>query len=225
MNVEHQDQEQGHQDQGHQDQGHQVQVQGKCTMYLFRIFTLLFLVSWTVELVRLSAEDHADYVTMQHHTPSHCISSDTPSGVWSIVTNPFSWAYTTMMEAPIKNDCMEFFRKTSRVKLYLPRIPQSLSNVVSQLLFSPFEMFLDKLGDALRRFMDKFNVAERVFGVAILLVLMTMFSGLVLLLFTYRPQHLMVTHAAQSPPMRKYLTRQEKSVKREPVGQDALLSR
>jgi hypothetical protein len=36
---------------------------------------------------------------------------------------------------------------------------------------TPFEVFLDRFGDALRHFMNKFNMAERFIGVIVLLVM------------------------------------------------------
>ena len=160
--------------------------------YVFRMCIFLFLLAWSVELIRLCCDDHSDYLVLLRQTPQHCISEHS----WSVS----EWMYT-IFEAPIKHDCKEFFRTTHRVKLYLPRIPQSLSNVVSQFLFSPFEMFLDKLGDALRRFMDKFNVAERMFGIIILLIVMVMCSLLlIILVWTYRISSTQI----QAP---QYLTR------------------
>ena len=186
----------------------QEQEQGPYTRYVFRMCVSLFLLAWAVELARLSCDDHSDYLVLLQQTPQHCISE---KAAWSVTTS-FEWMYTSMWEAPIKNDCKEFFRNTHRIKLYLPRIPQSLANVVSQFLFSPFETFLDKLGDALRRFMDKFNVAERMFGIIILLMFMVMFSLLLIMfVWTYR---ISTPQLQIQQPHLKYLTRsEEKDVK------------
>lgn len=140
------------------------------TSSMVRMFLICFLLSWTVELIRLLADDHADHVSLLHQMPVNCMDHKTePPSVWTTLAMPFSWTYTTLFEAPIKRDCLDYFRRINRVKLYLPRIPQSFANVVSQLILAPFELFLDKFGDALRRFMDKFNVAERLMGVLFLM--------------------------------------------------------
>ena len=151
--------------------------------YMFRTLVVFFVIAWSVEVVRLAADDHADYISSMNNIPVQCLPYEEGTGnSWSL-SYPFVWAYTFMFEAPIKTNCQEYFRRTNPIKLYLPRLPQAFANVVSQLILAPYEVFIDKLGDALRRFMDKFNMAERFIGIIILLFMMIIFSMCLTVMF------------------------------------------
>lgn len=151
--------------------------------YMFRTLVVFFVIAWSVEVVRLAADDHADYISSMNNIPVQCLPYEEGTvNSWSL-SYPFVWVYTVMFEAPIKTNCQEYFRRTNPIKLYLPRLPQAFANVVSQLILAPYEVFIDKLGDALRRFMDKFNMAERFIGIIILLFMMIIFSMCLTVMF------------------------------------------
>ena len=144
-------------------------------MMWMRGLIILFMVSWTVETARLLLDDQADYLAAVNNPPKGCIDETSESTATAI--------YNYLFEAPIKTDCVEFFRRTHPLKLYLPRFPQALANVLTHIILTPFEVFLDRFGDALRHFMNKFNMAERFIGVIVLLVmtvLMTVGVGFLL---------------------------------------------
>lgn len=154
----------------------------KWMTYTFRFICILFLLSSCIEVLRLSADDHADFQYAYNNPPSHCVKDSTIQTEWSWYTvtssiaYPFKSMYQTVFEPPVSSDCTAYFRKTNPVLLYFPRIPQAVSNVISNFFLTPFVMFLNKFGDALRDFLDKFNVAERFFGVIILLIGMVLSS-------------------------------------------------
>jgi hypothetical protein len=151
-------------------------------IYATRAFFVLFVVSCGIEVLRISADDRAVYLHAIHNPPEGCVptepanTNDTTGWSWDMlykpVSIPASWVYTTFFEAPIKSDCVEFYRRTNPMLLYLPKFPQAMANVAANFFLAPFVIFMDKLGDALRHFMDKFNVAERIFGVILLVAVM-----------------------------------------------------
>jgi hypothetical protein len=144
-------------------------------IYVTRFVFVLFVLSWTTEIVRISADDYSTYQHALHTPPDGCIPTNenqtTTQLMWATLTTPFSWLYTSVFVPPIKSDCSEFVRQTNPIKLFLPRFPEALATTVAKFAMAPFEVFLDKFGDALRLFMDKFNVAERIMGVVVLLVM------------------------------------------------------
>jgi len=154
----------------------------KWMTYVFRFLFILFIVSSFIEVLRLSADDHAEFQYAYHNPPKHCFpeTKNETSWEWSTITMtisyPFKSLYQMVFEPPMASDCTIYFRKTNPMLLYLPRIPQAISNVISNFFLTPFVMFLDKFGDALRDFLDKFNVAERFFGIIILLAGMVLSS-------------------------------------------------
>ena len=147
-------------------------------IYATRAFFILFIVSCGIEVMRISADDRAVYLHALHNPPEGCMPDAPESTAWSWsmlhkpVSVPASWLYTTFFEAPIKSDCVDFYRRTNPMLLYLPKFPQAMANVGANFFLTPFVIFLDKFGDALRHFMDKFNVAERIFGVILLIATM-----------------------------------------------------
>ena len=147
-------------------------------IYTLRIFFILFVVSCGIEIFRIAEDDRAYYLHAQNNPPEGCIPSVLVSDTWSWsilhkpISVPLTWLYTTLFVPPITNDCSEFYRRTNPMLLYLPKIPQATANVATSFFLTPFIMFLDKFGDALRHFMDKFNVAERIFGVVLLIATM-----------------------------------------------------
>ncbi len=160
----------------------QLQTQNvRWMIYATRAFFVLFVVSCGIEVLRISADDRAVYLHAIHNPPEGCVptepaNKDTTGWSWDMlykpVSIPASWVYTTFFEAPIKSDCVEFYRRTNPMLLYLPKFPQAMANVAANFFLAPFVIFMDKLGDALRHFMDKFNVAERIFGVILLVAVM-----------------------------------------------------
>jgi hypothetical protein len=148
-------------------------------VYSIRIFFYLFILSWTIEVVRLLANDRADYLTAVNHPPEGCFPVETSQySIYKTVTEPVKWLYSTVFEPPIKKDCVDYFRRTNPMLLYLPRFPQALATVAANFFLAPFIVLLDKFGDALRNFMDKFNVAERLFGVILLVVMMCLATAM-----------------------------------------------
>jgi hypothetical protein len=146
----------------------------KWMTYTFRFLCMLFFISSCIEVLRLSADDHADFQYAYHNPPLNCLKEQVKSTwSWSIITTtivyPFKSIYQSIFEPPVSSDCIAYFRKTNPMLLYFPRIPQAISNVIANFFLTPFVMFLNKFGDALRDFLDKFNVAERFFGIIILL--------------------------------------------------------
>ena len=163
--------------QSHQLQ--QLQSQNvKWAIYATRAFFILFIVSCGIEVLRISAEDRAVYLHALDNPPEGCMPKIPQSTEWSWsmlhkpISVPATWLYTTFFEAPIKSDCVDFYRRTNPILLYLPKFPQAMANVAANFFLAPFIIFLDKFGDALRHFMDKFNVAERIFGVVLLVATM-----------------------------------------------------
>jgi hypothetical protein len=130
-------------------------------VYITRALFILFMISWGIEVARLGADDYATYLTAYHNPPDHCFYELKKEKSWF----SFSWFN---FDAPIKTDCVEFFRRTNQMVLYLPRFPQALSNVITHIFISPLVVFLDLFGNALRHFMDKFNFGERVLGILFL---------------------------------------------------------
>jgi hypothetical protein len=196
--------------------------QFKWMTYVFRFLFILFITSSFIEILRLSADDHAEFQYAYHNTPKHCLGgiggiggeTNNQSWSWSSITTtisyPFKSLYQVVFEPPVASDCAVFFRKTNPMLLYLPRIPQAISNVISNFFLTPFVMFLDKFGDALRDFLDKFNVAERLFGIIILLAGMILscicFICVMWLLFRQQP----TPQVQMCPPSMNQLTYQEK---------------
>jgi len=154
-------------------------------IYVLRFVFVLFLLSWITEIVRISADDYSTYQHTLNTPPEGCIlSTENQTAmqvVWDTITTPFHWLYTSVFVPPIKSDCSEFVRQTNPIKLFLPRFPEALATTVAKFAMAPFEVFLDKFGNALRLFMDKFNVAERIIGVVVLLVVIVL--GMVSMLF------------------------------------------
>jgi hypothetical protein len=153
--------------------------------WMTRIFQFLFVLlvmSVCVEVLRLSADDHAEFQYAYNNPPEHCFTettyTETQTWDWlkSKISYPFKSFYKMTFEPPVASDCAVYFRKTNPMLLYLPRIPQAISNAISNFFLTPFVVFLDKFGDALRNFLDKFNVAERFFGIIILLAGMVLSS-------------------------------------------------
>jgi hypothetical protein len=149
----------------------------KWVIYATRAFFILFIVSCGIEVLRISSDDRAVYVHALDNPPEGCVPiAPQNHWSWSILYKPISvpvtWLYNTFFEAPIKSDCVEFYRRTNPMLLYLPKFPQAMANVGANFFLAPFIIFLDKFGDALRHFMDKFNVAERIFGVILLVATM-----------------------------------------------------
>jgi hypothetical protein len=149
----------------------------KWFIYATRAFFILFIVSCGIEVLRISADDRAVYVHALDNPPEGCVPIVTQNHwSWSMLHKPISvpvtWLYNTFFEAPIKSDCVDFYRRTNPMLLYLPKFPQAMANVGANFFLAPFIIFLDKFGDALRHFMDKFNVAERIFGVILLVATM-----------------------------------------------------
>jgi hypothetical protein len=160
-------------------QNHTLQLYSqnvKWAIYATRAFFILFIVSCGIEVLRISADDRAVYVHALDNPPEGCVPIVSQEWSWSMLHKPISvpvtWLYNTFFEAPIKSDCVEFYRRTNPVLLYLPKFPQAMANVGANFFLAPFIIFLDKFGDALRHFMDKFNVAERIFGVILLVATM-----------------------------------------------------
>lgn len=167
-------------------ENHQIQLQVqqlqsqnvKWAIYATRAFFILFIVSCGIEVLRISAEERAIYLHAIDNPPEGCVPKvpQTTEWSWSMLHKPISvpatWLYTTFFEAPIKSDCVDFYRRTNPILLYLPKFPQAMANVATHFFLAPFIIFLDKFGDALRHFMDKFNVAERIFGVILLIATM-----------------------------------------------------
>lgn len=180
-------------------------------IYVVRFVFVLFLLSWVTEIVRISADDYSTYQHTRSNPPDGCIplveNQTTTQLVWDTITTPFHWLYTSVFVPPIKSDCSEFVRQTNPIKLFLPRFPEALATTVAKFAMAPFEVFLDKFGNALRLFMDKFNVAERIIGVVVLLVVIVL--GMVSMLFVvtrptpspivYMPPH----HALPAPVHRE----------------------
>ena len=150
-------------------------------VYTIRVFFLFFILSWFIEVIRLSSNDHMDYMTALNNPPDGCLITETDQGWYLIYKKmilPIKWLYTTVFEPPIKQDCMDYFRKINPMTLYLPRIPQALGIVAANFFLTPFIIFIDKFGDSLRHFMDKFNIAERLFGVILLLAFMVLSTAM-----------------------------------------------
>jgi len=183
------------------------------TTYFLRLLGFLFIISCGVEMMRLSADDHAEYLHAYHNPPAHCFP-DQPknesmwewSTISSTITAPFTSIYKSVFEPPITSDCAAYFRRTNPMLLYMPRIPQALSNVITHFFFTPCFVFLDMFGDALRHFMDKFNVAERMLGIIILVIGMVLFSTVFLLVTwmyirqpVYQPQTIPQQLTIQTP--------------------------
>jgi hypothetical protein len=174
-------------------------------IYTVRICFVLFIVSCGIEMFRIAADDRADYFHAVNNPPEGCIPSNMvleTTWSWSSLHKPISvpltWLYTSFFVPPITNDCSEFYRRTNPMLLYLPKIPQATANVATSFFLTPFIMFLDKFGDALRHFMDKFNVAERIFGVVLLIstmLLSTLAFGFVIW-FQFKPRYIIDTHTA-----------------------------
>lgn len=144
-------------------------------IYTVRAFFLLFITSWCVEVMRLYADDRADYLTAYHNPPAGCfpVPEKEWKWDWSMVYTPVTTVYNNFFEffeAPIKTNCNEYFRRINPILLYLPRFPQALANVATSFFLTPFVLFMDKFGDSVRHFMDKFNFMERIAGVTLLIV-------------------------------------------------------
>lgn len=174
-------------------------------IYTLRICFVLFIVSCGIEIFRIAADDRADYLHALNNPPEGCIPTSMVSETtwsWSSLHKPISvpltWLYTTLFVPPITNDCSEFYRRTNPMLLYLPKIPQATANVATSFFLTPFIMFLDKFGDALRHFMDKFNVAERIFGVVLLIATMLLSTVLFgfIMWFQFKPRYTIDTHSA-----------------------------
>jgi hypothetical protein len=185
----------------------QLQSQNvKWAIYATRAFFILFIVSCGIEVLRISADDRAVYLHAIDNPPEGCVPKvpQTTEWSWSMLHKPISvpatWLYTTFFEAPIKSDCVDFYRRTNPMFLYLPKFPQAMANVAAHFFLAPFIIFLDKFGDALRHFMDKFNVAERIFGV-ILLVATMLLSTVMFGFMMWSGKALVppVIHSIQSP--------------------------
>ena len=73
--------------------------------YIFRTLVVFFVIAWSVEVVRLAADDHADYISSMNNIPAQCLPYEEGTGnSWSL-SYPFVWVYTVMFEAPIKTNC------------------------------------------------------------------------------------------------------------------------
>lgn len=164
-------------------------------IYGVRMVMVLFVVSWATEIIRISADDYSTYQLILSNPPPHCVSlptnQTTGQYVWQTVTTPVQWLYTSVFVPPIKSDCGDFVRRTNPLKLFLPRFPEALATTVAKFAMAPFEVFLDKFGDALRLFMDKFNVAERIMGVIVLLVMIVLCMASMVFMATRPVPHVM----------------------------------
>lgn len=186
--------------------------------YILRFLFALFIVSCCVEIMRLSADDQADYLHAYHNPPSHCFpdqQKNESTWEWSTISStisyPFTALYKSVFEPPITSDCATYFKRTNPMLLYMPRIPQALSNVITHFFFTPCFVFLDMFGDSLRHFMDKFNVAERMFGIVILVISMFLFSAVfTLFVWMYLHQPVYPSHLVTQQPTQQ-LTNQTHS--------------
>jgi len=146
-------------------------------VYIIRASFILFMISWIIEVARLSADDYATYLASYNNPPDQCFYELNEK---KLAFSPLTWIYS-FYDAPIKTDCVEFFRRTNPIVAYLPRFPQALSNVITHIFISPIVVFLDIFGNALRHFMNKFNWGERILGIFLLFS----FSICVTIIFAY----------------------------------------
>lgn len=147
------------------------------SIYFGRGLVVLFIVSWALEVVRIGFEEYTNFQFDVINPPESCTEKNES---WSMYT-PFTWVYTNLFIPPNKNDCLEYMRRT-RYKIFLPRFPEAFSTTITHFVLTPFELFLDKFGNALRFFMDKFTLMERGFGILTLcfvLYVMTFFLKMV----------------------------------------------
>lgn len=162
-------------------------------IYGIRAVFILFLISWSCEVVRIGLEDYRNVQIKMLHPPENCIESNK---TWlSTLATPFTWTYNTLFVAPIKSDCEEYMRLIHPSQVFLPRFPEALATTLANFILVPFEVFLDKFGDALRRFMDKFSVTERLFGIIVLIVMMIIPTLMAALLLT-RPRTIVAAPVA-----------------------------
>jgi len=113
---------------------------------------------------------------------------------WSLLAIPFQWTYKALFVPPASYNCAEYARRMNPIYHYLPRFPQAFANVLTYIIVTPITLFL-----------DKFNVAERFFGVCLLMA--TMVLGTILMMFVIwssrmTPVHPVQTIATHTQPLR-----------------------
>jgi hypothetical protein len=159
-------------------------------IYGIRALFVLFLLSWTCEVVRMGLDDYRNVQIKIQNPPENCFPAEK---TWAqTIATPFTWTYNALFVPPIKNNCEEYLRLIHPSQVFLPRFPEALATTLTNFILVPFEVFLDKFGDALRRFMDKFSLTERLFGIIVLIVMMIIPTILAAILLT-RPRTLVQT--------------------------------
>ena len=123
------------------------------SIYFVRSLVFLFIASWMLEVVRIGVDEYNRFQVDLHNPPDCLFRNES----WSISI----WLYTNLFEPNAYNDCMEYLRRT-RFKIFLPRFPEAFASTATHFISIPFELFLDKFGNAIRVFMDKFNMIERI---------------------------------------------------------------